>query len=789
MNKSIVLFMTLFAFIQANITAQPLSQTVRGQVIDKATQQPLIGANVIVLDTDPIKGATTDADGWFKLDNVALGRVNIDIRYIGYQGVTLNNLYLTRGKELIITVELEERVQQVDEVVVKASQQKTRPNNDMAVISARSFTIEETEKYAGSRGDIARMAANYAGVSFTNDSRNDIVIRGNSPSGLLWRLENIDVPNPNHFAENGTTGGPISMLNNNVLRNSDFFTGAFPAEYGNALSGVFDLKMRNGNNEKFEHMFQLGFNGLELGSEGPLSKKHRSSYLINYRYSVMDFLNRIGVNFGTAGVPHYQDLAYKFNFPVNKGLVTFFGLGGTSSIDLLDSKIEDVNLYTNEGQDLYNHSKMGATGISYLRNLSPKTYAKFILSGLYEEGGTDVDTLDDNKNKTRAFEHNIAEYRLSFTALTGTKFNASLASKAGLIIDAMGYDMRTYTWDSDSARMTKALLADKALGSGGYMLRAFMEFNYKLTDQLAFVPGLHVLYFTLTGKPSIEPRFGISWLYARNRRLNLGYGTHAKTHPLATYYMGSWLPDGQYTETNKKIGYTRSQQVVLGHDWNINPNLRLKTEAYYQHLYKVPVEQRSSYFSLLNAGAGWGLEAADSLVNKGTGRNYGLEITFEQFLTKGYYYLFTASVFDSKYRGSDDILRNTAFNGNFVINGLAGKEFPIKQKSVFGIDLKIAYAGGRRYVPIDVEKSKESNTTEFDFSKAYEEKFANFFKADIKFSLKKNGKRISEEYILYIENFTNHKNIFLESYSRTDKEIKTTYQLGFFPMMQYRINF
>ncbi len=788
--KNLYLFLVCLILLSfVTVFGQPVTQTIRGRVIDKITQQPLTGANVIVIGTSPVIGSVTDSEGWFKIDKIIPGRVSLDVSYIGYQHLVLSNLYLTSGKELIIQIELEEEVQQVSEVTIKASQHKAKTINDMAVISARSFTVEETEKYAGSRGDVARMAANYAGVSFANDSRNDIVIRGNSPAGLLWKLEDIDVPNPNHFAENGTTGGPVGMLNNNVLRNSDFFTGAFPAEYGNALSGVFDLKMRNGNNEKYEHMFQVGFNGLELGSEGPFNKKHRSSYLFNYRFSTMDFFDKIGVNFGTAGIPHYQDLSYKLNFPVNKGLVTFFGIGGISSIAMLDSKIKDVNLYTNEGQDLYNRSKLGASGISYLRNISSNSYVKFIISGLYQNGGTDIDTLDENRNLTRVFEHDISEYRITITAITGTKYNAGLSSKAGVTVDQMGYDMSSYYFDYDSARMIKYLYAEKPLGSGGYLLRAFGELKYKISNQLIIVPGMHVLYYTKTAKPSVEPRLGISWLYMQNCRINFGYGVHARTHALSTYYLGSYLPDGQYVETNKNLGYIKSQQWVLGHDWNINEHLRLKSEIYYQYIYNVPVEQRPTYFSLLNSGAGWGVDAQDSLVNKGTGRNYGFELTFERFLEKGYYFLITSSVFDSKYKGSDGIERNTAFNGNFVINALAGKEFTIKKNSVLSIDLKICYAGGKRYIPVNYQRSLETGYTEYDFNHAYEKQYPDFFKADIKFGFRHNGKHVTEEYIFFIENFTNHKNILLESYSRKDNNVKTTYQLGFFPMMQYRINF
>ncbi len=789
MKKTIILSAFLLFLLPSFIIAQPYSQSIRGRVIDITTQQPLPGANVIVLNTDPVKGAVTGDDGWFRLEDVALGRVSIDISFIGYRHATYQNLYHIAGKEMILTVELEEEAQHLGEAVVKASSQKSRPNNELALISARSFTVEETEKYAGSRSDIARMASAYAGVSFANDARNDIVIRGNSPAGLVWRLEDTDMPNPNHFAENGTTGGPVSMLNNNVLRNSDFMTGAFPAEYGNALSGVFDLKMRNGNNEQFEHMFQVGFNGLELGSEGPFSKKHRASYLANYRFSVMDFVSLLGVNFGTTGVPHYQDLTYKLNFPVRKGLITCFGIGGISSIAMLDSKAKDVSLYTNEGQDLYNGSKMGTAGISWLRYLSPNTYAKFILSGFYQNGFTEIDTLDADNNKTRYFDHSISEYRLTFSAYSGTKFNASLSSKAGLIIDQMGYDMQTLQYDYDSLRMITRLQENKALGKGGYLLRSFLQLNCKLSEKWTFTPGLHLLYYTLTEKPSVEPRMGISWQYGERRSINLGYGMHAKIHTLGTYFLGSYLSDGQYAETNKDLGYTRSHQVVLGHDWNINEHLRMKTELYYQYLYDVPVEQSPTSFSLLNSGAGWGVWAYDSLVNEGTGSNYGLEMTFEKFLSKGYYYLITASLFDSRYTASDGIERNTAFNGNYVLNALAGKEFTIKQNSMLSIDLKVTWAGGTRYIPLDKEKSVEEKTTVYDMSDPYRNKYPDYFKADIKFGYKMNSKKITHEYLVFIENFTNHKNVFMEMYKKSEDKITTMNQLGIYPMVQYRITF
>ena len=283
MKRTLSVFvLVLIAFSAfADKEGEVRTQTIRGTVVDKYNKLPLPGANVILLDSNPLLGVATGPDGKFRLENVPVGRVSIAVKYIGYSDVVIRNRELISGKELVLDIEMEEKVIQSEEVVVVAD--KTKPINKLAAVSARGFTIEESQRYAGSMNDVARMASNYAGVISADDARNDIIIRGNSPTGLLWRLEGVDIPSPNHYSTFGATGGPVSMLNNNVLANSDFITGAFPAEYGNALSGVFDLKMRNGNNEKHEFLGQIGFNGFELGAEGPISKKNGSSYLISRR--------------------------------------------------------------------------------------------------------------------------------------------------------------------------------------------------------------------------------------------------------------------------------------------------------------------------------------------------------------------------------------------------------------------------------------------------------------------------------------------------------------------------
>jgi hypothetical protein len=781
---SLIIILTAFNCLNAQTM-----QTIRGTVIDKESKTPLPGASVILLNSQPLNGVATDNDGNFRLEKVALGRQDVQVSYIGYKPATFQGIIVNSVKEIVLEVELEQNVTMGSAVVITGSARKDATRNQMAVVSARSFTVEETEKYAGSRGDVARMAMNYAGVSSANDQRNDIVIRGNSPSGLLWKLEGVEIPNPNHFAESGTTGGPVGMLNNNLLRNSDFFTGAFPAEYGNALSGVFDLNMRNGNNQKHEQLFQVGFNGFEAGAEGPFSKNHKASYLVNFRYSTLQLMDGI-INLGTSGIPKYQDLSFKLNFPLKKGRITVFGLGGNSEIDMLDSQNgNEQDLYSDAGQDLRNHSRMGTSGVSYTHFVNEHTYYKLNFSGIYQSGGTTIDTLDQQNAPHPYIDHSYADFRLSLSGFVNTKYNSHLSGRAGFTVDRMGFDLLTKTFDSKYGDLQPVIDYSKGLNDGVTLYQPYMQATYRFNEKISIIPGIHFSYLDLNGAASFEPRLGFDWQLTTKQKLSFGYGLHSRTQTLSTYFLGTQMPDGSLIETNTDLGFTKSNQFVLGYNNSITENTRFKAEAYYQGLFDVPVEQSSSSFSMLNTGAGWGVPAEDSLVNTGTGTNYGLEFTMERFFSKNIYYLATVSLFESKYKGRDGIERNTAFNGNYVVNVLFGKEFPLNSKSALNIDLKVTYAGGKRYTPVDLEASQAAGTTKYDNTKAYSEQFDPFFKADFKVGYRLNWRKVSQEWVFYIENFTNHNNVLMQLYNTSTNTVTNVNQLGFFPMFQYRIHF
>jgi CarboxypepD_reg-like domain/TonB dependent receptor len=783
------LFFTLSALFLINfLFAQEPTQTIRGVVIDNQSKTPLVGVSIVLLGTESFTGSASDLDGNFRLEKIPVGRQSIKVTYVGYRERVIP-LVVTSGKETVITVEMEESVIQGKEVVITAEREKTKALNEMATVSARSFTIEETSRYAGSRNDPARMAANYAGVSGANDSRNDIIIRGNSPQGVLWRLNGMDIPNPNHFGSLGSTGGPVGILNNNVLDNSDFMTGAFPSEYGNALAGVFDLRMRSGNNEKHEHMFQLGFTGFEGGIEGPFSKKSKASYLVNYRYSSLAVFQALGANFGTgSAVPQYQDLSFKIDLPTEKaGKFSLFGVGGKSYIEFLDSKKDSSakDFYSTSGTDTYFGSNMGVVGLQHVYSFNSSTYGKLSFSASGFSTKIQQDSLSTfDRNPIPYYGNTSSNTKLTANYVLVKKINAKNTVKTGFFIDNIMYSLMDSVFDSP--------IYQRLRNSEGnsFLYQAYLQWQHKFTDKITTNIGVHYQQLAINNSYAVEPRVGIKWELKEGQSLNFGAGMHSQMQSIFTYFDETYIPTtGERVLTNKNLDFSRSNHLVLGYDNAFTKSMRLKAEAYYQYLYDVPVTQNSSYYSGVNAGADFNNPSIDSLVNKGTGTNYGVELTLEKFYSKGYYFLVTASLFDSKYKGSDGVERNTAFNGNYTYNGLVGKEFTLTKKSLISIDAKVTYAGGKREVPIDVEASNKKGSAVYIENQAYDTKMKDYFRTDVKLSYKRNGRRITQEFSVDVQNITGNKNIFQRTYDPQKQNLRTEYQIGLFVIPQYRILF
>jgi hypothetical protein len=791
MKNFLLTFIMSLMVILSLSASDELTQTIRGTVTDGVSGYPIIGATVILVNSVPKVGVTTDVYGKFELNKVPLGRQSVEINYLGYETKTFSNLWLVSGKELVLDVKLDEKMTSIAEVVITASAKKAEAQNELAMVSARTFSVEETERFAGSLGDPARMVANYAGVMTQNDSRNDIIIRGNSPTGVLWRLEGIEIPNPNHFGAQGTTGGPVSMVNNNLLANSDFLTGAFPAEYGNALAGAFDINLRSGNASEHEFTGQVGFNGFEFGAEGPIMKLRNgqnASFVANYRYSTLELLSKMGFNAGTGtAIPEYQDLTFLVDIPGTKsGRFKLFGLWGKSFIalgrDLTDTT---ENQYNPLGAATNFGSELGVIGLSHTYYFNEKTRLKSTLSWQHSNSNALIDSIKD-ESFLPYFRENQTENKLSFSTQLRKKFNASDNTSLGLIIDNYNIMYLDSIFDKDYSRFVTFTDINGTM----MLYRAYAQWQHKFGSRLTTYTGLNLQLSGLNNELATEPRLGASFITSEKGSVNLGFGLHSQLQPKGVYYFQEYNPlSTDYARTNENLKYSRSAHFVLGYQHMFSKDFRVKIESYYQHLYKVPVKTSFPEYSLINSGDQFGSALEDSLINKGKGKNYGIEITVEKFLSKGWYFLFTSSLFNSLYTGSDDKWRNTAFNGNYVFNLLGGYEHKLGDRTMLTIDLKTVWAGGKRYIPLDLEASIEKHATVYDWSKAYENKYDDYFRTDLRIGIKINRNRFNHEWGIDLQNITGYRSIFMEGFDGNKDEIYYVYQQGFIPMFLYRIQF
>lgn len=782
MKMKVIIFIIFVCFELANLSGQSITQTIRGKVLDEDSKTPLIGVNVLLLNSNPQKGVVTDVNGDFRMENVAVGRVDLQVRYIGYEEKNIPNVLVSSGKEVILNLEMKEAVVKMDEVVVTARKNKGDVVNEMAIISSRSFSVEETKRYAGAFQDPSRMVSAYAGVTSDPSGNNDIVVRGNSPKGILWRMEGIEIPNPNHFANEGETGGPINALNSELLSNSDFYTGAFSPEYGDALSGVFDIKMRPGNNERFEYSLGVGVLGTDVTAEGPFKKGYAGSFLFNYRYSSLSLLDQAGI-VDFEGIPRYQDAAFKVVLPSKKiGTLSVFGLGGKSSINEDEKESDESSRVIRKSN--YG-AQLGVIGLNHTLPLTQNSFLKLTLSA--SNNGSNYKS-DRNDNDIFVFDGkgDWEKNSLRAAAMYSSKIDARNRIILGLKITRHIYDLNEYYFNEDKNRFETGIDLNKAAGD----VQGYASWKYRQTDDITWVGGFHTTWFSLNRKMNLEPRLAFRWQISPKQALNAGFGMHSKIESIITYYSNVYQSDGSYTTPNKGLGLSKARHYVLGYEFRISKNLNSKLDLYYQDLYNIPVENKdTSNFSILNSDEGF---LDKELVNDGKGKNYGIEYTLERYFAQNYYFLVTASLYDSRYKAKDNVYRNTKYNGNYAFNVLAGKEFKLgngSKANTLGVNVKLFFNGGRRYIPVNIEESRKKGETVYDYSLAWKNRLDKVKQINLSVSYRINRPRTSHEIVLDILNVTNENARNWEYYNKYTGKLDYYRQLKMLPNIMYRIHF
>ena len=767
------------------IYSQTLHQTIKGRVTDKVSQTTLPGATIVAERAGSYQGTTTDANGYFRMENVPVGRYTVKVSYIGYNTEIIAELLIVSGKETVLEVGLNESVSVLSEVVVSAYTRKDRALNSMSSISARSFTVEETRRYAGGMDDPARMASAFAGVATGNLQDNAIIIRGNSPKGVLWRVEGVEVPNPNHFSGGNVAGGGfINIISSQVLANSDFFTGAFPAEYGNSLAGVFDMKLRTGNSEKRENAFQLGIYGIDVAGEGPFVKGKRASYLFNYRYSTFGLLAKIGA-ISSAQIPIYQDLSFKLNFPTRTaGTFSLWGIGGRDK--MCDNAETDPEKWENN-MDRYNNDwneKLGALGINHKYVIGSKS---FLNTSLVASGNIKLmeqQKLDDQLILQNDMNLNENTGKITLSSYINHKFSSRHTNRTGANLNTLFYNMDLNGTSDDNPESYRNFVSDNGQS---YHLQMHSQSKYNFSDKFWLNLGFQSEYFALNQNYTIDPRLGLNWEFSENQSISFGYGKHSQLENLKIYFINT-EDKGSENYPNKNLSFSHAHHFVLGYDWRISEHLRLKVEPYFQFLYDIPGIADSS-FSMINFKQDFTF--GEALENNSTGRNLGIDITVERFMKNNFYYLVTASVFDSKYKADDRTWRNTRFDKEFVANILIGKEFFIGQSktSILGINMRLNMVGGEKTTPLLEDESNAARHAIFDESRLFEdqEKLSNFL--DLTITYRQNKKRFSSVWALQVTNLLSTPQNREYVFNYKNQRIEMLQDVFTLPGISYKIEF
>ncbi len=786
--------------------AVELTQTVRGNIIDEDSRMSLVGVTVIILGSNPIVGTTTDADGNFRLENIPIGRVHLHLSYIGYENIVISNIEVNSGKEVVLNLNMRESTLKLEAVVITTGRKKGKPVNELALVSARAISTEETKRYTGGMDDPARIVTSYAGVTASNGS-SDIIVRGNSPKYMQWRLDGVEIGSPYHLDDQNATFGALTALNKNLLTTSDFYTGAFSPEYGNVLSNVMDMKLRKGNNEKFEATFGFGLLGTDLTIEGPLKKGGNGSYLVNYRYSTIGLIKDLGLLGDVAGVVNYQDATFKLVLPTKKmGIFSIFGLGGLSGFSFNHVEADGVatpGMFNDASivKDYDKDANLANLGITNIKTLTKSSYIKTSLA--YSANGFDDDLFQKNVFKDHAGQDSTSNGIQTFksrvknsAARASLTYNNRINAKNKLQIGTRyvrnfsNYNQRIFFKDANA--LVNVTDFDKHITS----VNNFVSWELRLSDKITFVSGLHNTNVLLNKKVTIEPRVAVDWKLSASSSVHAGYGKHSTTEKVHNYFTKVAQPDGTSIEPNKDLGLLMADHYVLGFEKRFNDYLVAKIEGYYQHLYNLPVENNdTSYYATINEGRNYRYVP---LVNKGVGKNYGIEFTLERFFDKNYYLVFNSSFYESKYKSLEGVWRNTLYNGNYIVNLLWGKEFKNigkKKNKTLAINVKAFLGGGQRYIPllrdsnggvsVDIE-----NNIYWDYAKAYSNNLVHVYNVNLSVSYKINKPNSTHEIFLDLMNIINSNAKLSEYYdeSKPDK-IGYTKQMVFLPNIMYRVYF
>lgn len=765
-----ILFVLLF-YAQAMLAQQ--HQRMVGRVEDEALHTGLPGASVKLLHDTTTVGTTSDDNGVFIFDAIAPGRYTIKISYTGYATVQQEVLVIS-ARKAEVTIALREIQTVLDEVGIVSSRAPVYEPGE------HSITNEKALRIPANFFDPVRVITSYPGVMTANDQNNTLVIRGNSPAGLLWRINGLDVVNPNHLANAGTFsdkpasyGGGVNIISSQLMDRTDFYTGSLPVSYGNALAGVIDMKLRSGDTTDYQYTAQASLIGLDLAAEGPIGKKKNTSFLANYRYSTVGLLSQLGVKFGDEDI-QFQDLTFSLNSTFSKSRsLSWFGFAGASKNSFEHKDSVDWEVEKDQYDINYESTNFG-TGLIFNQSLQKVNFSV----------GASVSASKQNRNQlasagiAEGSPNIIYEDLFTMEKLLASAFGRMNAKLNNNIIE-MGIQLNYLSDDIIMLNQTGSEPEEFQHGVvDGLLVQPYASWKVLFSDRFNVQLGMRYVYFSYNKTSSVEPRLSTEFLTSANSSVKISYNLVSQVQSVATY-----------GNDNESLELTKAHHLDLVYTFFSERGLRVSSNIYYQMLFDVPVEGFESSYSLLNAIE---VYPYSGLISEGVGKNYGVEALVEKSFFDKSYFVAGASWYKSTYEGSDGIGRSTRFDGNFTMNVTYGREWTkVKKQSQrsFGISSRILYLGGLRESIIDFAQSASGATTEYVDSRVFEFNLKNYFRLDLRLNWRKNRKNYTRTIALDIQNLLNTQNEAYHYYDHVKGRAVVQYQLGLIPVLVYRIDF
>jgi hypothetical protein len=791
----------VFLIFTSVLMAQTPTQTVRGRVVGFENNETLVGASVSLSGTKLM--TLTDTFGIFKIENVPVGRYDLSVSFVGFKPYEMPDLWVQSGKEVVLDLKLSPSAQNLETFTTTSS--RFGSQTALSINNSQDYL-----KYPANFNDPARMITYLPGAATDNDQGNNISVRGNTPNAMQWYLEGAEIVNPNHLSNAGTpsdrttaNGGGVLILGANMMESANFYKGALSADKGGALTSIMDLNLRRGNDSKRQSSVSLGLIGTEAGTEGYFSPptpeggdKSRNSpfggrgasYLVHYRYSTIGLLSKMGIPLGDEAIT-YQDLTYNFNLPTQKaGNFNLFGMHGFSD-NIFKNKPKKEWVTEKDSQDISFKNFMNVVGLKHSVGLSKKAIWNTVVAYSWLKNSRNAVGFDTSKTlvATENFENEQAKLFVK------TKVDWQWKLGTWHIGTAIKNEDISYIQNQKKGGFSRA----NKISGQEYWLQPFVEWESHISESLQYHLGLrasvlsHRKQFTNRAKPTkyIEPSLGLQYNGRDNSVISLNFSVQSQTL--------SPTVNRVYQTTYSRVAYdtafilSRSGNANLNFRFNVTNKISADFSAYYQVL-SGPSIVGTGYVTAFDE-----LETRFFLTQRGynaKGRNIGFEVDINRSISKGYHWRLNMSIYDSKI-GSSSLssifLRNSPYNGHYIINALAGKEWTVgkNQNKFWGINAHILLRGGFRETPIDETASKKANQMVYDYTKPFSLQLKDYFRTDLSVYFKRNRLKWSSTLQLDIQNLTNQRNEGWHYFDRFTKKVETKYQLGVIPNLSYKVDF